>query len=331
MSDPGMIQYVRDNFTRQQIHLSVQANCTNWTSAEFWHRMGITRIILSRELHIKEIKQIHEKVPAVELEVFVHGAMCMAYSGRCLLSNYMAFRDSNQGVCANSCRHKYSLYSSNRPQADDYVPLQGDFYLKESEGADTGLFILDEDQYGTYILNAKDICAIEQLEDLVNAGVASFKIEGRTRSLYYVTQTVRSYRGAVDDMQKPGPLNSEHVQNVQKLDSRGYAPGFLVSRNRELLQNYTATHVRSETAQVAAFVKSYDAAAGKAIISVKGPVGEGDPLEVVTPEGNRIIKALGLQNHKGETVARLSPGLKNCRLDLDEDPGKFCLLISLKK
>ncbi|MFC1584505.1 U32 family peptidase C-terminal domain-containing protein [Fibrobacterota bacterium] len=328
MTDPGMIQFVRRNFPGQAIHLSVQANCTNWVTARFWYELGISRIILSRELNISEIKLIHEKVPEVELEVFVHGAVCMAYSGRCLLSNYLSHRDSNQGVCSNACRYKYQLYAGNERQSDRYVPVDGEFYLKEQENAGADLMHLDEDQYGAYILSSRDICAIDYLEQLRDAGAVSFKIEGRTRSLYYLCQAVRSYKGAVDDLETGNGISPEHRETLDKLDSRGYFPGFY-GRNKEPAQNYATTRVLSESAKVAAVVRGYDKVTGQALISVKGCVEEGDRLEAVTPAGSDLFQATGLRNHKGQEVQVLSPGLENCRISMREDPGAFCMLVKI--
>jgi putative protease len=328
MSDPGMIHYIRQNFPHQDIHLSVQANCTNWSTAAFWRDLGVKRLILSRELNIREVSLIHQEVPDIELEVFVHGAICMAYSGRCLLSNFMNHRASNQGACSNACRFKYELYAKNEPQSEDYVPLEGEFYLKESENEGGGMMAVDEDPYGTYIMNSKDMCAIEHLDKLRDAGVVSFKIEGRTKSLYYLSQAVRSYRGAIDDLEAGKPWDPQHLENIQKLDSRGYIPGFFIPQ-RDLPQNYETTRVISETAKVAGVVRSYDPETKKAFISVKGQIFEGDTLELVTPEGSIAFTATGLVNHKKVAVDKISPGMEGCQIDLDKDPGEFGILIKL--
>lgn len=185
MSDPGLIYMVKQAYPNAEIHLSVQQNNTNWAQAKFWKAMGITRIILSRELSLKEITEICAEVPEMEFEVFVHGAICMAYSGRCLLSNYFAGRDPNQGTCAHSCRWQYKIYkrdvagddlydSTGRPV--DYQPLTGEFYFEEGERKGEMLPV-DEDEHGTYIMNSKDQCLVDFLPELANAGVISFKIE----------------------------------------------------------------------------------------------------------------------------------------------------------
>ncbi len=332
MSDPGMISFVRKNYPEQTIHLSVQANTTNWSTAGFWQNIGVKRIILSRELNLREIQEIREQVPDVELEVFIHGAVCVAHSGRCLLSNYMAYRDSNQGMCSNACRFKYNVYSSNKPQDEDYKNFPGEFFLGAAQCDDgspennKGLMPLDEDEYGTYFMSSRDISAMEHIPALTDMGVSAFKIEGRTKSLYYLSQAVRSYRGALDDLKAGRPVNPLHMQNVLKLDSRGYSTGFL-SGNSELTQNYTATAVPSATAKVAGVVRGYNRQEQRAILSVKSSFAQGDDLEVVTPHKAVSIHAKDLVNHKGLSVTQLHGGMDGCSIYIQEDPGEFCFLI----
>jgi len=177
ISDLGVVEMVKKILPKAKIHLSTQANTTNWQAAKVWHKMGIKRIVLARELNLEEIKEIHRKVPKLELECFVHGAMCMAYSGRCFLSAWQTGRSSNLGDCAQNCRWKYQLVEEKRP--DEYIPIE-------------------QDQHGSYLLNSKDLCLIEHLGELKNAGITSFKIEGRAKSVYYLAQTVKAYRQALD-------------------------------------------------------------------------------------------------------------------------------------
>ena len=326
MTDPGMIGYVLKNHPNQEVHLSVQGNCTNWSTAKFWYEMGVKRIILSRELRLREVIEIHENVPEVELEVFVHGAVCMAHSGRCLLSNYMSMRDSNQGACSNACRFNYKLYAGNDPQAgEDYTPLEGEFFLEEQQTP--GEFMpIDEDEYGTYIMNSKDMCAIAVLDKLAEAGVVSFKIEGRTKSQYYLSQVCKSYRGAIDDVLAGRPISQEHIDNAHKTEGRGFFPGFFVPE-RQIPQNYDATRVRSETGSVVAIVRGWDAEKGEAIIDVKGQFFEGDAVEISTPYKTELISAGALRNHKGKETDVLNSGLEKCRIKLDQDPGEFAFLV----
>lgn len=329
MTDPGMIGYIRKNHPHQEIHLSVQANCTNWSTARFWYDLGVKRIILSRELNLREIREIHQNVPEVELEVFVHGAICMAYSGRCLLSNYMSNRDSNQGMCSNACRLSFSLYAKNTPQDENYTPLEGEFYLKApEEGEGGGMMLIDEDQYGTYIMNSKDMCAIELLQELKEAGICSFKIEGRTKSLYYLSQVVRNYRGAIDDVEAGRPISAQYIEGIKKVDNRGSIPGFFKPQ-RELPQNYESTRVKSETAQVVGFVREYVQEKGKARLSVKGQILEGDLLELTTPETTFQFRAQGLVNHRREAVQKLDSGMEYCLLDVPFHPGPYAFIVKI--
>lgn len=326
MTDPGMIGYVRKNHPNQEIHLSVQGNCTNWSTAQFWYEQGVKRIILSRELRLREVIEIHENVPEVELEVFVHGAVCMAHSGRCLLSNYMSMRDSNQGACSNACRFEYKLYAGNEPQGGaDYVPLEGEFFLEEKQ-APGQMIPIDEDEYGTYIMNSKDMCAIAVLDQLAEAGVCSFKIEGRTKSQYYLSQVCKSYRGAIDDVLAGRPISQEHINNAHKTEGRGFFPGFFVPE-RQIPQNYEATRVKSDTGSVVGLVRGWDAERGEAIIDVKGQFHQGDQVEVSMPGESKIITAGDMRNHKGKDTDVLNSGLEKCRIKLDTDPGEYAFLV----
>ncbi|MCT6919363.1 MAG: tRNA 5-hydroxyuridine modification protein YegQ, partial [Bifidobacteriales bacterium] len=216
MSDPGLIMMVRENFPDVDIHLSVQSNAVNWATVKFWKSMGLTRVILSRELSLKEIEEIRENVPDIELEVFVHGALCMAYSGRCLLSGYINHRDANQGTCTNACRWKYGVEEGVENELGEIVKVEetvsGEIQPDLGEGPTTDkVFVLHEanrpeaemtafeDEHGTYIMNSKDLRAVQYVEKLINIGVNSLKIEGRTKSHYYVARTAQVYRKAIDD------------------------------------------------------------------------------------------------------------------------------------
>ena len=177
MSDPGLISIAKEQHPDIPIHLSVQANCMNWESVRFWQKIGVSRVILSRELRLNEIKEIRDRVPDIELEAFVHGSICIAYSGRCLLSHYMSYRDANQGVCDNSCRYPYRLFAGD-------TDLKTEFFLQDLRAPDE-LYPIEEDSHGTYIMNSKDLCLIEHLKEIKEAGVCSFKVEGRTKSEFY--------------------------------------------------------------------------------------------------------------------------------------------------
>ncbi len=217
MSDPGLIMLVREHFPEMPIHLSVQANAVNWATVKFWQQMGLTRVILSRELSLDEIEEIRRQVPEMEIEIFVHGALCMAYSGRCLLSGYINKRDPNQGTCTNACRWEYNVAEGKEDDVGNIVHKYEPIPVQTVEptlgiGAPTDkVFMIEEakrpgeymtafeDEHGTYIMNSKDLRAIAHVERLTQMGVHSLKIEGRTKSFYYCARTAQVYRKAIDD------------------------------------------------------------------------------------------------------------------------------------
>ncbi len=277
MSDPGLISLVREKFPEAEIHLSVQANNTNWAQVKFWQKIGITRIILSRELSLREVKEIRENCPDIELEFFVHGAICMAYSGRCLLSNYFSHRDPNQGTCSHSCRWEYKVFkkdaseeelydSTGRPE--DYVPLKGEFYLEETERPGE-LLPIDEDEHGTYIMNSRDICLLSYLPELADAGIISFKIEGRSKTVNYLAGVGKAYRIAMDALEKGEPYDMEKLsREVFAISNRGYTPGFLVGNPGEKgIWFEKDGEIKEE--EFIGIVKSYDASTGLARLEVK--------------------------------------------------------------
>ncbi|MCK5332552.1 U32 family peptidase [Candidatus Parcubacteria bacterium] len=227
-SDIGVIQIIKKIMPGVDIHLSTQANTTNWQTAKFWYEQGVKRIVLARELTLEEIKEIHLKVPKLELEYFVHGAMCMAYSGRCLLSSWVVGRSSNLGDCAQNCRWEYSLVEKNR--SNDYIPVE-------------------QDGNGTYLLNSKDLCLIEYLDELKDAGITSFKIEGRAKSVYYLSQIVKSYRQALDiktgDSEKKKKIQ-KIKKEIGKLVSRTYTTGFLFGECKFKGQETKFSHTEEE-------------------------------------------------------------------------------------
>lgn len=291
MSDPGLIHLVKKNFPEAEIHLSVQANNTNWAQAEFWKSIGITRIILSRELSLREVKEIHEMVPDIELEFFVHGAICMAYSGRCLLSNYFSHRDPNQGTCSHSCRWEYKVFkkdaapeelydSTGRPE--DYEELTGEFYLEERERKGE-LMPIDEDEYGTYIMNSRDICLLSYMQELADAGVVSFKVEGRSKTVNYLAGVGRAYRPALDAVEKGETYDAMKLSDeVFAISNRGYTPGFLVGNPGEKAI-YFEKNVDLHEEDPVGIVKGYDEAKKMARIEVKNRIDVGDALILLSP------------------------------------------------
>lgn len=391
MADPGLIMKVKERWPDAVIHLSVQANTTNYWGVQFWQKMGISRIILSRELSLDEIEEIRQECPDMELEVFVHGALCIAYSGRCLLSGYFNQRDPNQGTCTNSCRWDYKVlpavesdagdarlapgaerfgfgrgsgsagsaaglcsspneacspggagaagvshsadeacspggvglpvsrnstggrsssefrvpnaglegfdFNAMREEADSKFasvggaprhPLADNVYLLE-EGNRPGQYMpIMEDEHGTYIMNSKDLRAIEQVERLVKIGVDSLKVEGRTKSMYYVGRVANAYRRAIDDAVAGRPFNPELLADLQNVANRGYTPGFLERHQTQDYQNYLHGYSVSRLSQFAGVVRDVDDD-GWATVEVKNRFRVGDKLEVIHPSGNMVI------------------------------------------
>ena len=223
MADPGMIRFVLKEFPGVPVHLSVQTNTINWPSVELWHDLGVKRVILSRELSLIEIQEIHAQVPDMELESFVHGAICIAWSGRCLLSNYFNHRDANQGTCTNSCRWEYNIHKdsvTDGPVCGEN-DTKGNFYIEEVNRLGE-LMPIEEDEHGTYIMNSKDLRAIEFLKELVDAGVMSFKIEGRSKSIYYLALVTRSYRKAIDNLALGRGFGVQRIDELDKIATRGF-------------------------------------------------------------------------------------------------------------
>lgn len=324
MSDPGLIMLVREHFPHMHIHLSVQANAVNWASVEFWQRQGLTRAILSRELSLEEIGEIREKVPGMELEVFVHGALCMAYSGRCLLSGYINKRDPNQGSCTNACRWEYKTHEAKENEVGDIVHQYEPIAVQQVEptlgvGAPSKeVFLLEdssrpgeymsayEDEHGTYIMNSKDLRAVQHVERLVQMGVHSLKIEGRTKSHYYCARTAQVYRKAIDDAVAGKPFDMRLMDTLESLAHRGYTEGFLRRHVHDEYQNYEQGFSVSERQQFVGELTG-ERVNGLAEVKVKNRFAIGDRLELMTPQGNLNFRLDGLEKRTGEKVA-VAPG-----------------------
>lgn len=265
VSDPGIFSIIRRTVPDMPIHLSTQASVTNYETIMFWYNHGIKRIVLARELSFKEIEEIIKRIPEdMEIETFVHGAMCISYSGRCLLSNYMVGRDANRGDCAHPCRWKYHLVEEKRP--GEYFPVF-------------------EDDKGTFILNSKDLCMIEHIPQLVNAGIRSFKIEGRVKSAYYVATVVRSYRMAIDEYFKD-PHNysfkKEWMDEIKKASHRDFTTGFYFGKPTEEDQVYgSSSYIRGY--DFVGLVLDYDEKTGLATIEQRNRMFIGDEIEVFGP------------------------------------------------
>lgn len=265
LSDPGTLMYVKQYAPELEVHLSTQANNTNYMSANFWHGQGIKRVILARELSFDEIAEIRSKTPmTLELESFVHGAMCISYSGRCLMSNYMAGRDANRGACAQPCRWSYSLVENTRP--GEYFPVE-------------------ETEAGTFFFNSKDLCMIHAIPDLIKSGLDSLKIEGRMKTIYYVASIVRAYRQAIDAFYEDPEnyvYNPEWFEEIQKVSHREFTSGFYDHKPTSEDQLYTSSsYVR--TYDFMGIVKAYDEKTGLATIEQRNNFKVGDSIEIIGP------------------------------------------------
>ncbi|MEN0104983.1 MAG: tRNA 5-hydroxyuridine modification protein YegQ [Pseudomonas sp.] len=316
MSDPGLIMLVREHFPAMPIHLSVQANAVNWASVKFWQQQGVSRVILSRELALEEIEEIRQQVPAMELEVFVHGALCMAYSGRCLLSGYINRRDPNQGTCTNACRWQYQAHAGQENELGEIVrscaPTLGSgasteqLFLLEDGSRPGELMEAFEDEHGTYIMNSKDLRAVQHVERLVQMGVHSLKIEGRTKSHFYVARTAQVYRQAIDAAVAGKPFSPQWLADLDSLANRGYTEGFLRRHVHDHYQNYQHGSSRAERQQ---FVGELTGQwrGELAEVRVKNRFAVGDQLELMTPHGNHTFRLAALFNQASEPVA-VAPG-----------------------
>jgi putative protease len=312
MADPGLIAMARERHPEIPIHLSVQANCMNWQAAKFWQAAGVSRIILSRELRLDEVREIRQRVPDMELEVFVHGSICVAYSGRCLISHYMSRRDANQGVCDNSCRYPYRLYS------DKPVDPAPSFYLEDLR-APGQLYRIDEDEHGTHLMNAKDLCLVEHLQELRDAGACSFKVEGRTKSVYYAAMISRVYRQAIDDAGAGKAFDPALRAELDKLSNRGYFAGFMMGANKPGQAPEPApesiNYKPSARWQNSAFVGLAigRAPAGAIEFEAKGQIQRGEDIVVITPQNAFVAKALELAKPNGDPCEKVHAGFGLCQ------------------
>lgn len=265
VSDVGVIYYLRKNFPSLNVHVSTQANINNSYSAEFFADLGVTRLVLAREMNLENIKKMHENIgDRLEIEAFVHGAMCISYSGRCLLSNYMTGRDSNRGACVQACRWKYTIREENK---DEEFPIE-------------------EDERGTYILNSKDLCMIDHLDELEKAGICSLKIEGRMKSDYYVASVVNAYRRAIDKTLESGKLHDE----LEKTSHRRYTTGFYFNSDDK---EYIESSMPIQTAQFIAKVVE-DESEGFVKVEMRNRFMVGDILEVLSPDDN-FLKTIKIE------------------------------------
>ncbi|WP_373898527.1 peptidase U32 family protein [Haloimpatiens sp. FM7315] len=283
VSDPGIIMTAREVVPNLEIHLSTQANNVNWKSGLFWYKQGVKRLVLARELSFEEIEDMRNKLPKdCELEVFIHGSMCMAYSGRCLLSNYLTGRDSNRGQCAQPCRYKY--------------------FLREEKRSDE-LYEIKEDEKGTYIMNSKDLCMIEHIPELVQTGASSLKIEGRMKSAFYVASVVKAYRQALDEYfndPEEYSFNEKWLDMLMKPSHRQYYTGFYMGDpNKQIYES--SSYIREY--DIVGVVREYKEDEGIAVIEQRNKAYDGDKVEILKPHGdNEIIYLNDMRDTKGNKL-----------------------------
>lgn len=298
ISDPGVFSLARKYASKTDIHISTQANVTSWSAAEFWYKLGAKRIILSRELSIDEIVEIKKKVPKIELEMFVHGAMCMSYSGRCLISAFLNNRSANRGLCTQPCRWEYNLVEKSRPK--DY-------------------FKVEEDERGSYFFNSKDLNLIKRIPEIIKTGIDSIKIEGRMKSLYYVALVTRTYKSAVE--QGTDIVSDEIQVELEKVSHRFYSEAFFNKFDSSKTQYYgSSAYIRKFQ-----FIGEINKIEGKsAFISIKAKFKIGDEIEFIFPNRNADFKLLveSIYNEEKESIQFTKPNTI-IRLDLDKKLPKW--------
>ena len=340
MADPGLIMPVRERWPDTVIHLSVQANTVNYASVKFWQQLGLKRVILSRELSFDEIAEIRQLCPDMELEVFVHGALCIAYSGRCLLSGYFNHRDPNQGSCTNACRWDYKVHQAGEDTSGDIQKIEFDamqairnpepftavdiqrhpladqvYLIEESERPGQYMPIL-EDEHGTYIMNSKDLRAVQHIERLVKIGIDSLKIEGRTKSYYYVARTAQIYRQAIDDAMAGRPFDTALYGKLDNLANRGYTDGFYLRHPDQAYQNYLQSTSLHQQQQFVGEITRFDPVSGMADVLVKNKFRCGDKLELISPQGNHNITLEKIVSATGATMSEAPGGGHQVRIAL---------------
>ncbi|PKN53111.1 MAG: peptidase U32 [Deltaproteobacteria bacterium HGW-Deltaproteobacteria-13] len=288
ISEPGMLRLIRNSAPQLPVHLSTQANTTNIEAVRFWHDQGVKRIVLARELNLKEVGEIATAVPEMELEIFIHGAMCMAYSGRCYLSAFRNRRSANEGDCSQPCRWEYLLHESTRP--DD--PL-----------------ILREDDRYSYLLSSKDLCLIECLPDVLASGVTSLKIEGRMKSTYYVAVVTRTYRQALDALtqqKEKYKCRQEWIDELTKISNRGYTTGFAFAEEKI---NETSQDVKYiQTHEPAGTVLQYNAAQKRILLGVRNRLQTGGYLELLLPDGIATLTITEMTDKNGNELSEAHSG-----------------------
>jgi len=285
LSDPGILEIVKQNIPGMEIHLSTQANTTNYAAVNFWYEQGVKRVILARELSLTEINEIAKKSsPEIKLETFVHGAMCISYSGRCLLSNYLINRDANRGDCAHSCRWKYYLMEETRP--GEYLPVY-------------------EDEKGTYFFNSKDLCMIEHIPSLIKAGISAIKIEGRMKGSYYVGAVVKAYRKQIDEYcSNPDTyaFNKKYLDELKKVSNREYTTGFYFNKPDGNEQRYDKSSY-IQNYDFTGLVIGYDPDKHLVTVEQKNRMFTGDEIEIFGPDSDSFSQKIDkMWDENGEEI-----------------------------
>lgn len=309
VSDLGMFSIVREVAPELDIHISTQANNTNFASAKMWYKLGAKRVILARDLSLKEVGEIRAGIePEQELECFVHGAMCVSYSGRCLLSNFLTHRDANKGACSHPCRWKYYLMEEKRP--GEYMPVF-------------------ENDRGTFLYNSKDLCMVEYIPELIKAGVNSFKIEGRVKNELYVATVVGAYRRAIDACLKNPDnfkVDPEILEDLEKVSHREYTTGFYFNKPNENNQLYTSnTYIQDYT--IVGVVTDYDNETGIATIEQRNRFFKGDEIEIIRPNASSFaFKAEYMTDGEGAEIDVAPHPQMTVKLKPGKEVGKFAIL-----
>lgn len=308
IADPGVFEIAKEVCPEIERHISTQANNTNYATYNFWYRQGASRVVSARELSLKEIKEIRERIPEdLEIETFVHGAMCISYSGRCLLSNYFTGRDANQGACTHPCRWKYAVVEEKRP--GEYLPVY-------------------ENERGTYIFNSKDLCMIEHIPELIDAGIDSFKIEGRMKTALYVATVARTYRKAIDDYQKDPELYKKnmpwYLDQISNCTYRQFTTGFFFGKPDHETQIYdNNTYIREYTyLGIVGAVEN-----GLERIEQRNKFSVGETIEIMKPDGSNVeAKVLRILNEDGEEQESAPHSKQVLHVELSETPAQYDLL-----
>lgn len=318
VADPGVFQFLKDHVPHIPRHISTQANVCSSLTVSYWKSQGASLCVLGREVPLSELKEIRESCSDIRLEIFIHGALCVSYSGRCLLSNFMTGRSANKGNCAHTCRWRYKIYES-QPQHPDNDKT---YYLEEDTRPDQ-LMRIDEDEHGTYIMNSRDLCLLPRLNEILPIGMDSFKIEGRNKSEYYVAVTARAYRKAIDDWyQNPTSWNPEpYMSELMTLQSRGYTVGFLDGNAGPEAQNYDEPGSHGEW-RYSAVVRAHKP--GRLVLEVKDKISVGTTLEALSPmqfEPITITVQALYHSHSGEKIDTVSAGRigQSVEIDISDD------------